>query len=231
MLPRNSDNKTKSSLKKHKIDDSLHYDEQHELGGDYEHQHLYITSDDEIKKGDYIIHKDHKNKIIKAKSVLDNKWIDWYKIIATTDKSLLLNFEGYEKYTGRKYSAKVYLPQPSKAFIEKYCKVGGIDEVMVEYQEFYYKRWEADDGYKGEWKRITFESYNYSITNPESLHHKWKGYKKEVKLKVNSHNEITIHPIKDSWSREEVENLIYSAMKDKGYTTVAKWQEWIKNNL
>jgi hypothetical protein len=25
------------------------------------------------------------------------------------------------------------LPKPSQAFIEKYCKVGGIDEVLIEY--------------------------------------------------------------------------------------------------
>jgi len=27
---------------------------------------------------------------------------------------------------------------------------------------------------------------------------------KRLRLKVNSHNEITIHPIKDSWNKEEL---------------------------
>lgn len=81
----------------------------------------------------------------------------------------------------------INLPQPSKAFIEKYCKLGGIDEVMIEYEE-----------------RQEFESaddYTYGCG---------------IEPKVNSHNEITIHPIKNSWNREEVEKLIINAF-EAGY--------------
>ena len=53
---------------------------------------------------------------------------------------------------------------------------------------------------------------------------------KESNLNTNKVS-ITIKKVKDSWNREEVENLIYSAMKDRCYTTVAEWQKWIEENL
>jgi len=47
--------------------------------------------------------------------------------------------------------------------------------------------------------------------------------------RVNSHNEITIHPIKDSWNREEVIALIEKHRKEtyNGYSS----KKWIKENL
>jgi len=68
------------------------------------------------------------------------------------------------------------LPHPSKSFIEKYCKLGGINEVNVEYE-------------------IDIILEYSSGTTPSTF------------LKVNLHNEIAIHPIKDSWSKDEVEAL------------------------
>ena len=57
-------------------------------------------------------------------------------------------------------------------------------------------------------------------------------HEKRLRLKINlKDNTITIKKVKDSWNREEVENLIYSAMKDRCYTTVAEWQKWIEENL
>ena len=53
---------------------------------------------------------------------------------------------------------------------------------------------------------------------------------KESNLNTNKET-ITIKKAKDSYSREEVENLIYSAMKDRRYTTVAEWQKWLEENL
>ena len=110
-------------------------------------QHLYITSDDEIKEGD-CMYDTSENTTYKN----IGQGVSGYKIIATTDKSL-------------------GLPQPSKAFIEKYCKVGGINEVVVDYVEY---------------------------SDSQVFH---------FMPFVNTNNEIIIHPVKDNYSKEEVERL------------------------
>ena len=89
-------------------------------------QHLYIVSNEEIKKGDwYVIVQDSKKGYqvaTKPASIeevsLQNKF-NCKKIVASTDKSLSL-------------------PQPSQAFIEKYIeeynKGNVITNVLVEYE-------------------------------------------------------------------------------------------------
>ena len=52
-----------------------------------------------------------------------------------------------------------------------------------------------------------------------------------IPLWIPKDNTITIKKVKDSYTREEVENLIYSAMTDRCYTTVAEWKKWIEENL
>ncbi len=99
------------------------------------YQHLYILSDDEIKEGDWIVCLDE----------IDTSIMNWdielavfqfnggnctsdKKIIATTDKSL-------------------GLPRPSNEFIKKYCELGGIDEILVEYEEPQWYKDSEDDTY------------------------------------------------------------------------------------
>ena len=53
---------------------------------------------------------------------------------------------------------------------------------------------------------------------------------KESNLNTNKET-ITIKKVKDSYTKEEVENLIYTAMKDRCYTTIAEWKKWIEENL
>ncbi|MEX0595972.1 MAG: hypothetical protein WD512_05670, partial [Candidatus Paceibacterota bacterium] len=132
------------------------------------------------------------------------------KVIATTDESLKIPHENHPDVL-----PAWSLPKPSQAFIKKYCEVGGIDLVLVEYEEIL-------------------------IPNNENG---GMGYTEqyENKPKVNSYNEITIHPIKESWSREEIENLILKIVKDisegdeelfwhyNGDYKAAK--KWLKENL
>jgi len=119
-------------------------------------QHLYFTSDDEIKEGDWYI--DDTDTIRKSLTSDKNYWEvrkNEVKIIATTDTKL-----GYfQREPKSPYFEQ--LPQIPQSFIEKYVKLGGIDEVNVEY--------EHDD----------------TVPYPK------------LRLKVDSHNTITIHPIKD----------------------------------
>lgn len=156
-------------------------------------QHLYITSDENIEVGDYVLSKlygigkvvsdkwanykgktpmlvQFKNKAImygKDGSYKDdgNKMYlnDCYKIVATTDKSLLKDFRGYEYGTAREYSAKVYLPRIPQSFIKQYVEAGGIDEIDM------------------------FNEY----------------------IETDSGNYIILKPTKKSWTREEIEDMLF----------------------
>ena len=109
--------------------------EEVELRG-YKYQHLYITTDDEIKEDDTWINLDtntiHNGNLFE----LANRAPSCKKIIATTNPKLhstrlkacpinpednMVSIRGVSK-----------LP---KSFIEEYCKAGGIDEVYVEYED------------------------------------------------------------------------------------------------
>ena len=77
-------------------------------------QHLYFTTDEEIKEGDWMMNL-NGDKIYQHFGN-GGDFEQWNKIIATTDPEL-------------------ELPQPSQAFIKAYCEQGGFDEVDVEYEE------------------------------------------------------------------------------------------------
>ena len=79
---------------------------------DITYQHLYITSDEEIKEGDWIINKP-SNKPHQVKDISYLYESD-KKIIATTDKSL------------------IGVPQIPQSFVEQFVKADGIDKVLVE---------------------------------------------------------------------------------------------------
>jgi len=124
------------------------------------YQHLYIASDDEIKEGDWTY--DTLNNCIEQveKSTVDminagmlhngNR-----KIIATTDKKLTRKIqcvvcfgEGELVCSSSSTTLKpcdnpdcengyeyISIPQIQQSFIEEYCKLGGIDKVLVEYTD------------------------------------------------------------------------------------------------
>ena len=129
-----------------------------------ERQHLYFTTDDEIKEGDWFVNSDEDPIVLKctentSMGVASSETVYSTglskKIIATTDP-------------------KLNLPQPQKSLIEEYCRVGGIDEVDVEYER---------KTISGEWKDVLLPSeWGSKGENP-------------TRPKVTSNNEIIIHPI------------------------------------
>ena len=179
----------------------------------FKHQHLYIISDDEIKEGDWCYDKrpdengDLVDIVYQVKNIeFELRTSTEKKIIATTDSSL---WRPSHKYA----SDVILLPQPSQQFIEKfieeYNRGNVITDVLIEYE------------------LISNEEYFGNTVNPDDD----VPYFDE-KLKINpKDNTITIKKVKDSWNREEVENLIYAAMKDRCYTTVSEWRKWIEENL
>ena len=147
-------------------------------------QHLYITTDEEIKEGDWCLFFDSVGNLFtdrpqqylgeKAGHTLND---GLRKIIATTDPKLHTN----EVVEEDMHMYKKSLPLIPQSFIEKYCKAGGIDEVLVE--------------------------YTTKIVEGTDLGNKCH-YVKPDKPKLNPDNTITIHPIKDSWSRDELLNIL-----------------------
>ena len=220
-------------------DITLHYSLIEKVRENNEGFHLYIVTDDEIKEDDWCILIGDCGGVMSTpqqwlgKGVLND---GLRKIIATTDPELseinqcdgcqkgLLIDDGIhrdEQMFGIACTKNRYkqLPQPSKAFIEEHCKVGGIDEVEVEYEPV------------GENDGVCNKNEHGCICGGNPCY-----AKTFVQPKVDSHNTITIHPIEDSWSREEVEQIARKAF-DKGVDVdecedvEAYWKAWIKENL
>jgi len=182
-------------------------------------QHLYIINDDKIENGDWYYHPVIKgNSIVQYfeekhfsnDSSISLANLKAKKIISTTN-SLKIGASGIN------LKQSIYLPQPSQQFIEKYIeeynKGNIITDVLVEYEE------------------ITDIEVRYK--------HPFGDIAKEIgtgnyKLKIDSKNNITIRKQKDSFSREEVENLLHSLYSfcttDCSYDGV-EFDKWIKNIL
>lgn len=153
------------------------------------YQHLYFLSDEEIEEGDWILDSyGGINSIYQfRKCDFDSTHFKGgycKKIIATTDESLRSpTFHNYIHYPSGKYhddepkemsSISIRsLPRPSNEFIKKYCELGGINEVLVEYESELVQTWPSSGRDAG-----GNEKY-------ETIH----------TLKVAPDNTITIYPI------------------------------------
>jgi hypothetical protein len=185
-------------------------------------QHLYITSDDEIKKNDWAYDIDLK-RIFQAHKNLNLSHYKhvFKKVIATTDSSI--GIKKVWKQTNKKtkpYNIQaniettklidIFLPQLSQSFITKYIeeynKGNIITEVMVEYETIT-KRYGSCS--KGEGVTMNIEQ-----------------------LKINpKDNTITIRKVEDSWSREEVIDLLYKHTEFMLSGNKITLDKWIEENL
>lgn len=167
------------------------------------YHHLYIISDEEMKEGDYVYVACSEVNVYEIRQITeyyngqflfdDKSQIDMdycKKIIATTDNLRLIckdEFGGVDNQ---------FFPQPPQQFIEDYIKEYNkgnvITDVEVEYEKIINPIWES-----------YFEFTDSCMKN--GYNEQW--YLKE-KLKVNPDNTINIKPTKDSWSREEVKQLL-----------------------
>lgn len=212
----------------------------------WEWQHLDFISNEEIKEGDWVlrgngsygcrkvlrIHKDFAictdfwDKPIETSFPLN----ELKKIIATTDKGLEKHcntcqgkkeiFNGLFQVDCPDCYYKTHnmqLPRPSNEFLSKFCKLGGIDKVLVEMEEINFDA--SVFGGKSEILSIPFLQ----------------------QIKVASDNTITCKPVqeeKKTWNKAEVEVLCRNAFmrKDVGkglpfdYTDTS-CDKWIKENL
>ncbi len=192
-------------------------------------QHLYFLSDEEIKGGDWCIMLDsfgnvfsNPQQYLAKEGQFLNKGLK--KIIATTDSSYLLGIND----RGQSRPEFSYLPQPPQSFIEEYIKLYNkgkqITEVMIEYEESA----ECDCYYTKHCKSTMLDDKTH-CRDGENI--------KQI-LKINSRdNTITIKPIKDSWNREEVINLLKDLNDQINKTScelaldLDSMNKWIKENL
>ncbi len=159
-------------------------------------QHLYFTSDDEIKEGDWFISitgsvsKCCKNSLYFANHTLnEDQSICRNKIVATTDSLIngVIDAFGYN------------LPQPPQSFLTLFVKEHNegnvIKEVIVEY---YY------DKIFGDGTLTSISTLNYKVNHKD--------------------NTITIKPDvqtrKESWNREEFEGKLKELFT---YMTYGEW--------
>lgn len=196
------------------------------------YQHLYFLSDDEIKEGDWYVNfkVNEKNwdeiipdRVCKADLNKTNEFkVHPYskyckKIIATTDKNLIwLDKSEKNPELARPNGLWKCLPEPSEGFIQKFVNAynsgNPITEVDVEYERV-----------KQALSIISKKTKNGSdYTEVE-----WEF---QDILKINpKDNTITIKKIKDTWTRDEVVNLLQQFNNDK--SGVFDCTKWIEENL
>lgn len=168
-------------------------------------QHLYFTTDEEIKVGDQFIafgkvyECNHKGVYVQYLNGAFTRE-ECRKIIATTDKSI-----GRIKPNHNDFDSIIYLPEPShkflEAFVENHNKGKSIIDVLIEYV------------------KVPNSVFVNVIKAPY------------LTLKVDRDNTITIKPAKNLFTREELEALCSKAFVDGRYGYHHDSDSWIKDNI
>jgi len=177
------------------------------------YQHIYITSSDKINAGDWVL--DGKfirlitDKDYLSEAKLNSNFINWRKIIATTN--LLLKIHKFKK--GVLKNLEYNLPQLPQQFIEKFIEAYnnnvGIDEVLVENEKATYEKWIKNGA------TPVFDT-----------------------LKVNSDNTINVKLIKESYTRAELIKLlnefgehVCNELLGHRLSMIGELNKWAEENL
>lgn len=182
--------------------------------------HLYITSDEEVKEGDYVFDT-RDNFVLQFNSkrgleIYHEKELNSFKkIIATTDKSLGFNEHFIDPLNNRANQRFTTLPQPSAEFIpyfiEEYNKGNIITEVLVEYEKESYEK-------------------RFTVTDTNGMRDTGRVWGHTYNLKINPDNTINIKPVEQSW--DDVKELYYKDIEGcKSQSTfVDDFIKYLKNN-
>jgi hypothetical protein len=179
-------------------------------------QHLYLTSDDKIKEGDYCI--DGLGGLFGPYEEGDT--VDFgatmaHKVIATTDNSLLLPTISFKDWDGKSRN----LPQIPESFIQAYAKANGdIVEVQVETGMYHDGKF-IDDG-----KTRSFTPIERLKLHPDNT--------VIIAIKTREDNTAITHQTKKTYSREEVLYLLdrYDERFFIKSHSISR-EKWIEENL
>ena len=161
------------------------FDDSYCQNEDYIHHHLYFTSDEEIKEGDWVYSLSEGIIRITERELNYRKYI--YKIVASTDPKLSNSCDCETKCV--LCTGEEQLPQPSKQLVEAYCKAP-FNECLIEREAIWYN-------HSGDVMHVK----QASITEIE---------REEWKIKVNDYNEITCHPV-----TKTIREIVESHIKDE----------------
>ena len=176
------------------------------------YQHLYILSDEKIKEGDWFVGFADGSikpfvKQADESTVEINNW-QLNKKGHSSNKKIIATTDNTVKFPER-FPSFVTLPQIPQSFIEKYVEEYNKGNVIADVM-------------------VEYESIG-AYANPK--------YDSDYQLKINPDNTIDISMPKDSWSREEVvellnsfEKLCYLYQANKDWFP-AKKTKWIEENL
>jgi hypothetical protein len=161
----------------------------------YYPQHLYFLSDDKIVNGDWYMIEFNGQKIIKCTSEEEEISLEGYK---ECKKVIATTNESLrvEHPIHPNTLPDWNLPKPSQAFIEHYVEQYKMRNII-------------------KWVNVEYEKYY----GPSNFSH--DNY---FLPKVNSDNTINISPTKESWSKEELHDIIAKNEYDKG---VIDWNNLI----
>ena len=95
---------------------------------DVEYQHLYIITDDVPKEGDWCYYPKYVDPIRLFDQSITNTP---FKVVATTARLIIGTTE--DTHPTQDNGSNIYLPQIPERLSEKYCKAGGFDEVIIEF--------------------------------------------------------------------------------------------------
>lgn len=190
-------------------------------------QHLYILSDEELKEGDWFIQYDSAlapNKITEYHLEIIKDGIhgkDWKKIIATTDRSLVVNVS---KSLGVTRELPNIPLKFVKQYIEKYNQRKQIKKVLVEYVDDYSKNDQLiimeNEGIdiRSPYQKIKIHENNYVSVKPKKI----KKYKRKEVIKIMKK------------FKEETELFSTSSIvkENKSVMTIEQIEnKWIEENL
>jgi len=201
-------------------------------------QHIYITSDEEIKEGVWYVNGKYLYQADRFYLKANND----KKIIATTDKSLKLLCKecddtgvletgmfgkvDCDKCNYKNENLHLLVPQIPESFVKAFVESNGtIKEVLVEYENDR-ECWKA----RNQFNPSSVDFIIYSLEEKE----KYQGVMFDyypIKLKTNPDNTINISLIEEKmYNKAEVKKLLKDIWNDapQSYTDLEKW---IDDNL
>lgn len=175
------------------------------------YQYLYLISDQEIKEGDWVY--DTTEDVPEGSKIIEKATHDSYlnpkagykKIIATTNPKLHTYYHRGDTHND--------IPKISINFIKKYIEMYNSGKPIVDV-----------------WLDTIKGKYHTGVVDCGADDWWDSGYHDPDTIKVNESNEVSIHPIKDQFSRDEVLQILIQAFNHYYDNRVINTKEWFNEN-